>query len=377
MAELFGGVAAKLVALGQVRRQRRQKAQRSPRPRGDTDRSSEPALRGSALRRTSAGRRGAGARPSGGGSLRCGPRCWRSSARPPQAGSGGPAYLGVAVKLRRPMRPERDNIAAPELPGRIKWLNRSEPPTMAELTAAGPVLVHFWDPTQLNSVRALPYIAEWNRRYSPLGLTTLGIHSPRFAFTADATVATDAIERLGVEHAGRARPRLRDLARLRLQGLAVAVLLGPGRRAAVGAQRRGRVPGDRGGDPGRAPARGRRDRAASADGAAARDRRAGGAPARAERRDLSRRLADGVVGARRRTAPRSRSTTTRARRGWSPTAKARSASRSTASRASRFASRPPALRSSRDQAPTRRTSVELEVPEGVRDLGDQLRPGPP
>ncbi|HYH61326.1 MAG TPA: hypothetical protein VD766_05630 [Solirubrobacterales bacterium] len=99
------------------------------------------------------------------------------------------------------MRPERDNIAAPELPGRIKWLNRSEPPKMAELTAAGPVLVHFWDPTQLNSVRALPYVVEWNRRYSPHGLTTLGIHSPRFALTADAEVTTEAIERLDVEHA--------------------------------------------------------------------------------------------------------------------------------------------------------------------------------
>lgn len=72
---------------------------------------------------------------------------------------------------------------------------------MAELTATGPVLVHFFDPAQLNSVRALPYIAEWNRRYSDLGLTTLAIHSPRFAFTADAAVAMDAIERLDVEHA--------------------------------------------------------------------------------------------------------------------------------------------------------------------------------
>jgi hypothetical protein len=99
------------------------------------------------------------------------------------------------------VRPERDNIAAPELPGRIKWLNRDEPPKMAELTAAGPVLVHFFDPTQLNSVRTLPYVSEWARRYSNLGLTTIGIHSPRFALTADAQVATDAIEKLGVEHA--------------------------------------------------------------------------------------------------------------------------------------------------------------------------------
>ena len=99
------------------------------------------------------------------------------------------------------MRPERDNIAAPELPGRITWLNRDEPPSMAALTATGPVLVHVLDPLQLNCVRALPYIAEWNRRYASLGLTTLGIHSPRFAFTADSEVAGVAIERLGIEHA--------------------------------------------------------------------------------------------------------------------------------------------------------------------------------
>lgn len=98
------------------------------------------------------------------------------------------------------MRPERDNIAAPELPGRITWLNRDEPPKMAALTATGPVLVQFLDPLQLNSARALPYVAEWHRRYAGLGLTVLGIHSPRFAFTADKALASAALERLGVKH---------------------------------------------------------------------------------------------------------------------------------------------------------------------------------
>ena len=71
---------------------------------------------------------------------------------------------------------------------------------MAVLSAGGPVLVHFFDPAQLNSVRAMPYIVEWNRRYAPHGLATLGIHSPRFALTADAEIASEAIERLGIEH---------------------------------------------------------------------------------------------------------------------------------------------------------------------------------
>lgn len=119
-------------------------------------------------------------------------------------GAGQPFYIGARPVPRSSLsalKPERDNIAAPELPGRIKWLNRTEAPSMATLTAAGPVLVHFFDPAQLNSVRALPYVVEWNRRYSPLGLTTLGIHSPRFGYTTDAAAATDAIERSEIEHA--------------------------------------------------------------------------------------------------------------------------------------------------------------------------------
>ena len=72
---------------------------------------------------------------------------------------------------------------------------------MAELTDAGPVLVHFFDFAQLNSVRALPYVLEWQRRYGPLGLTVVGIHSPRFRFSGDRETATAGIAALGVEHA--------------------------------------------------------------------------------------------------------------------------------------------------------------------------------
>ena len=47
------------------------------------------------------------------------------------------------------------------------------------------MLVHFFDFAQLNSVRALPYAIEWGARYRDAGLTTLGVHSPRFRFTAE------------------------------------------------------------------------------------------------------------------------------------------------------------------------------------------------
>jgi hypothetical protein len=98
------------------------------------------------------------------------------------------------------MRPERADIAAPELPPRVWWLNAEEPPAMATLTANGPVLVHFFDFAQLNSVRALPYVNGWRDRYAPHGLAVLGVHSPRYPFGADRGVLAEGIVGVGVHH---------------------------------------------------------------------------------------------------------------------------------------------------------------------------------
>jgi hypothetical protein len=98
------------------------------------------------------------------------------------------------------MRPERADIAAPEFPGRLRWLNAEHKPLMSELTGPGPVLVHFFDFAQLNSVRALPYAIAWDERYRETGLTTLGVHSPRFPFTAESDALAPALARLGVRH---------------------------------------------------------------------------------------------------------------------------------------------------------------------------------
>jgi hypothetical protein len=97
------------------------------------------------------------------------------------------------------MRPERQDIAAPELPPRTRWLG-GEPAQMSGLTARGPVLVHFFDFAQLNSVRSLPYVVEWSRRYGDHGLVTLGVHSPRHPFTAPVDALRPALGRLGIEH---------------------------------------------------------------------------------------------------------------------------------------------------------------------------------
>jgi hypothetical protein len=95
------------------------------------------------------------------------------------------------------MRPERDNIAAPDLPEGLEWIG--EAPRLMPLAAAGgPVLVHFFDFAQLNSARTLPYVSEWARRYEPHGLRTIGVQAPRFPFGAEREAVAAGLGRLGV-----------------------------------------------------------------------------------------------------------------------------------------------------------------------------------
>jgi hypothetical protein len=96
------------------------------------------------------------------------------------------------------MRPERDDIAAPDLPRDAAWIG-VVPQSMAHVTAGGPVLVHFFDYSQLNSVRTIPYLVEWDRRYRDAGLTTIGVQSPRFPFGADPVNVAAGLLELGVE----------------------------------------------------------------------------------------------------------------------------------------------------------------------------------
>ncbi len=67
------------------------------------------------------------------------------------------------------------------------------------LTAARPVLVHFFDFAQLNSVRTVPYLRSWHERYRDEGLGVIGVHSPRFPFTQDTDAVAAAGERLGID----------------------------------------------------------------------------------------------------------------------------------------------------------------------------------
>jgi hypothetical protein len=96
------------------------------------------------------------------------------------------------------LRPPRSDIASPPLRPGLAWLGGPEP-RLDRLVARGPLLVHFFDLAQLNSVRTLPYVAAWRRRYAEHGLNVIGVHSPRFGFTRPAEAVEAALPRLGVE----------------------------------------------------------------------------------------------------------------------------------------------------------------------------------
>lgn len=96
------------------------------------------------------------------------------------------------------MRPGRDNIAAPDLPEGLDWIGL-EPDSMPALTAGGPAIVHFIEYAQLNSVRTLPYLAEWARRYREAGLSVIGVQAPRFPFAAGPEHVGAALAELGVD----------------------------------------------------------------------------------------------------------------------------------------------------------------------------------
>ena len=99
--------------------------------------------------------------------------------------------------LRR-LRPPRPDIAIPPLPAGAEWIG--EPiDSIDRLVARRPVLVHFFDLAQLNSVRTLPYLRAWYERYAGDDLAVVGVHSPRFPFTQDYDVVAAAAERLGID----------------------------------------------------------------------------------------------------------------------------------------------------------------------------------
>ncbi len=96
------------------------------------------------------------------------------------------------------MRAPVDHIAAPEFPTGLTWINT--PPLRMDSLLGRPVLVEFWDFCRPNSIRTLPYIQTWHRRFADRGLCVVGVHTAGFEPSRDTEAVKAAVSRLGIEH---------------------------------------------------------------------------------------------------------------------------------------------------------------------------------
>ena len=82
---------------------------------------------------------------------------------------------------------------AADFVGITKWIN-SEALSLEDLRGRV-VLVDFWTYTCINCIRTLPYLRDWNDKYSGRGLTIVGVHSPEFEFEKEESKVREAIAR--------------------------------------------------------------------------------------------------------------------------------------------------------------------------------------
>jgi thiol-disulfide isomerase/thioredoxin len=84
-----------------------------------------------------------------------------------------------------------------QISGYINTPINNNPLTLSSLKGKV-VLVYIWTYTCINSIRPMPYIDDWNQKYSNNGLVTVGVHSPEFTFEKNYTNVKAAVQRFGI-----------------------------------------------------------------------------------------------------------------------------------------------------------------------------------
>lgn len=79
------------------------------------------------------------------------------------------------------------------------WLNTDTPLTRDALRGCV-LLIDFWDYTCVNCIRTLPYVTAWYDRYTDLGLSVIGVHSPEFRFAQARGQIEAAMEQYGIAY---------------------------------------------------------------------------------------------------------------------------------------------------------------------------------
>jgi hypothetical protein len=91
-----------------------------------------------------------------------------------------------------------DSISAPPIPTSLEWVNVAS--LRMDKQLGRPVLVDFWDFCSAHSMRVLPYIRTWHRRYAEAGLRVISVHAGNYAPSRDPEQVRAAVARLGIEH---------------------------------------------------------------------------------------------------------------------------------------------------------------------------------
>ncbi|HEU4468141.1 MAG TPA: thioredoxin family protein [Nitrososphaeraceae archaeon] len=87
---------------------------------------------------------------------------------------------------------------APEFEGISYYIN-SNGTKLSDLKGKV-VLIDFWTYSCINCIRTLPYIVDWNQKYSDKGLVIVGIHSPEFEFEKGLDNVKQAVTRFGIKY---------------------------------------------------------------------------------------------------------------------------------------------------------------------------------
>jgi thiol-disulfide isomerase/thioredoxin len=87
---------------------------------------------------------------------------------------------------------------APEFEGITAYINSNE--TKLSDLKGKVVLVDFWTYSCINCIRTLPYLVDWNQKYSDKGLVIVGIHSPEFEFEKNIDNVKQAVTRFGIKY---------------------------------------------------------------------------------------------------------------------------------------------------------------------------------
>jgi hypothetical protein len=91
-----------------------------------------------------------------------------------------------------------NDIPAPAFPPGLPWVNVAM--LRMDKLLGSPVLVEFWDFCRVNSLRTLPYVRAWYKRYRADGLRVVGVHTSGFPPSEDPERVRAACARLEVGH---------------------------------------------------------------------------------------------------------------------------------------------------------------------------------